>query len=162
MQHRQIVAAAREAGVKLIRFEYCDVSGVARAKAIQIGQLEHKLLEGVSLTRAQMAINLLEQLVHVDGMEPVGEPRLVPDRSAFSVLPWAPGSASVLCDQWGGTPPRSRDVGMPSCGRRRWSYGRLRADDACRASPVVVQWSHGCAALGTAARTPSPHRGVAA
>ncbi len=101
MQHRQIVAAARAAGVKLIRFEYCDVSGVARAKAIHIGQLEHKLLEGVSLTRAQMAINLLERLVHVDGMEPVGEVRLVPDPSTFSVLPWAPGSASVLCDQWG-------------------------------------------------------------
>ena len=101
MQHRQIVAAAREAGVQLIRFEYCDVSGVARAKAIHIGQLEHKLLEGVSLTRAQMAINLLERLVHVDGMEPVGEVRLVPDPSTFSVLPWAPGSASVLCDQWG-------------------------------------------------------------
>ena len=76
-------------GVKLIRFEYCDVSGVARTKAIHIEQLQHKLLEGVALTRAQMSINLLDKMVHVDGMEPVGEIRLVPDAATFSVLPWA-------------------------------------------------------------------------
>ena len=97
----EVVAAAHEAGVKLIRFEYCDVSGVARTKAVHVAQLEHKLLEGVSLTRAQMSINLLEQMVPIEGFEPVGEIRLVPDPSTFTVLPWAPGSASVLCDQLG-------------------------------------------------------------
>ncbi len=107
----EVVAAAHHSGVQLIRFEYCDVSGVARTKSIHVGQLQHKLLEGVSLTRAQMAINLLEDLVHVEGMEPVGEVRLVPDPATFTVLPWAPGSASVLCDQldhdrrdWGACP----------------------------------------------------------
>jgi glutamine synthetase len=98
---KDVVAAARRAGVKLIRFEYCDVSGVARTKAIHVSQLEHKLVEGVSLTRAQMSINLLEQVVHIDGMEPVGEIRLVPDLATFTVLPWAPASASVMCDQFG-------------------------------------------------------------
>src|SRR6266568_2065742 len=99
MDARDVVAAAANAGVKLVRFEYCDVSGVARTKAIHVSQLERKLTEGVSLTRAQMAINLLEQLIHVDGMEPVGEIRLVPDPATFTLLPWAPASASVLCDQ---------------------------------------------------------------
>jgi glutamine synthetase len=108
---RDVVATARRSGVKLIRFEYCDVSGVARAKAVHVAQLEHKLLEGVGLTRAQMSINLLEQVVHVEGMEPVGEIRLVPDLETFSVLPWVPASAGVLCDQldhdradWGACP----------------------------------------------------------
>lgn len=101
MNVREVAAAARRAGVKLIRFEYCDVSGVARTKAIHVAQLEHKLVEGVSLTRAQMSINLLEQMVHIEGMEPVGEVRLVPDLATFSVLPWVPASASVLCDQLG-------------------------------------------------------------
>ena len=111
---RQISAAAeraREAGVRLIRFEYCDVSGVARTKSIHVDQLDHKLVEGVSLTRAQMAIDLLEQLVPIEGMEPVGEIRLVPDPATLTVLPWSPGSASVLCDQldhdrqdWGACP----------------------------------------------------------
>ena len=46
MNIRDVVEAAKQAGVKLIRFEYCDVSGVARTKAIHVGQLEHKLREG--------------------------------------------------------------------------------------------------------------------
>ena len=99
MNNREVLAAARQSGVKLIRFEYCDVSGVARAKAVHVAQLAHKLVEGVGLTRAQMSISLLEQLVHIDGMEPVGEIRLVPDPATFTVLPWAPASASVMCDQ---------------------------------------------------------------
>jgi glutamine synthetase len=90
MNTEEVAATARRAGVKLIRFEYCDVSGVARTKAVHVGQIGHKLVEGVSLTRAQMSINLLEQLVHVEGMEPVGEIRLLPDPATFTVLPWAP------------------------------------------------------------------------
>jgi glutamine synthetase len=99
MKIPEVLGVARQSGVKLIRFEYCDVSGVARAKAVHVAQLAHKLVEGVGLTRAQMSISLLEQLIHVDGMEPVGEIRLVPDPATFTVLPWAPASASVLCDQ---------------------------------------------------------------
>jgi glutamine synthetase len=101
MNAKEVAAAARRAGVKLIRFEYCDVSGVARTKAVHVGQLEHKLVEGVSLTRAQMSINLLEQVIHIEGMEPVGEIRLLPDPATFTLLPWAPASASLLCDQLG-------------------------------------------------------------
>jgi len=48
-----------------------------------------------------MAINVLEKMVHIDGMEPVGEIRLIPDPATFTVLPWATASASVLCDQQG-------------------------------------------------------------
>jgi glutamine synthetase len=101
MDAKDVVSAALRGGAKLVRFEYCDVSGVARTKAVHLSQLERKLTEGVSLTRAQMAINLLEQLIHVEGMEPVGEIRLVPDPDTFTVLPWAPASGSVLCDQLG-------------------------------------------------------------
>ena len=107
----EVVAAARAADVRLVRFEYCDVSGVAHAKAVHVDQLEHKLVEGVGLTRAQMAINLLDQVVPIEGIEPVGEIRLVADPDTFSVLPWSPGSGSVLCDQldhdrtdWGACP----------------------------------------------------------
>jgi glutamine synthetase len=101
MDVREVLAEARRAGVKLIRFEYCDVSGVARAKAVHVSQLAHKLVEGVGLTRAQMSINMLEQMVHIEGMEPIGEIRLVPDPATFTLLPWSPGSASVLCEQLG-------------------------------------------------------------
>jgi len=96
-----VVDLARKAGVHLVRFLYCDFSGVTRGKAVHAAQLAHKLTEGVGLTRAQMAMNLLERLVPIEGMEPVGEIRLVPDPETFSVLPWTPSSASLLCDQLG-------------------------------------------------------------
>src|SRR5260370_26353262 len=58
-----------------------------------------------------MEINLLEQLNDIEGMERVGEIRLVPDPETFSILPWTPASASLICDQldhnhhnWGACP----------------------------------------------------------
>src|SRR3978361_13580 len=101
MNGSDVVAAAEDNDLRLVRFEYCDFSGVARTKAIDVGQLAHKLVEGVSLTRAQMAINQLEQLIDIEGMEPIGEIRLVPGPATFSVLPGAPRTASVLCNQVG-------------------------------------------------------------
>src|SRR5260370_4846796 len=99
MNYAAVINRAQAAGVQLVRFLYCDHSGVTRGKAIHVSHLEHKLREGLGLTRAQMAMNLLEQLIDIEGMEPVGEIRLVPDPETFSVLPWTPSSASLICDQ---------------------------------------------------------------
>ncbi len=111
MNDAEVINRAQAAGVQLVRFLYCDHSGVTRGKAIFVGHLTNKLREGLGLTRAQMAMNLLEQLSDIEGMEPVGEIRLVPDPATFSVLPWAPASASLICDQldhdhrnWGACP----------------------------------------------------------
>jgi glutamine synthetase len=111
MEVGDVIERATRAGVKLVRFTYCDMSGVTRAKAVHVSQLSHKLVEGVGLTRAQNAINMLEHLVDIEGMRPVGEIRLVPDPDTFGVLPWVPASAAILCDQldhdrqdWGGCP----------------------------------------------------------
>ncbi len=111
MNYAAVINRAQAAGVQLVRFLYCDHSGVTRGKAIHVSHLEHKLREGLGLTRAQMAMNLLEQLIDIEGMEPVGEIRLVPDPETFSVLPWTPSSASLICDQldhnqlnWGSCP----------------------------------------------------------
>src|SRR5690242_2003783 len=99
MNNAEVINRAQGAGVQLVRFLYCDHSGVTRAKVIHVVHLANKLSEGLGLTRAQMAMNLLEQLVDVEGMEPVGEIRLVPDPDTFTVLPWTPSSASLICDQ---------------------------------------------------------------
>jgi glutamine synthetase len=111
MSNTDLLHVAEAANIQLVRFLYCDYSGVTRGKVIHSAQLEHKLHEGLGLTRAQMAINLLEQLIDVEGMEAIGEIRLVPDATTFSVLPWTPSSASLLCDQldhnhlnWGACP----------------------------------------------------------
>jgi glutamine synthetase len=111
MNETDVIDGAREARVQLIRFLYCDHSGITHGKQIAVAHLPNKLREGVGLTRAQMAMNLLDQLIPIEGMEPVGEIRLVPDPDTFSVLPWTPSSASLLCDQldhnhenWGSCP----------------------------------------------------------
>ena len=95
------VDQAHASGVQLVRFLYVDFAGVTRAKALHVNQLAEKLREGSGLTRAMMAMNVLDQLQDVEGMGPVGEIRLVPDPETFTVLPWTPSSASVLCDQLG-------------------------------------------------------------
>ena len=111
MNTEELLQQVQTANVQFVRFLYCDYSGVARGKVIHSSLLAHKLQEGLGLTRAQMAINLLEDMVEIPGMEPVGEIRIVPDAETFTILPWTPGSASVLCDQldhnhqsWGACP----------------------------------------------------------
>lgn len=94
-----VVARAKADGVRLIRFLYCDPSGVIRGKNVHLDRLANRMREGVGLTRAQNAVNMLDQLVPVDGMESVGEVRLVPDPATYTVLPWLPRTASLLCDQ---------------------------------------------------------------
>lgn len=106
-----VVARAREDGVRFVRFLYCDPSGVIRGKNVHIDRLAGRMREGIGLTRAQNAINMLEDLVSIEGMEPVGEIRLVPDPDTYTRLPWVPRTAGMLCDQldhdwtdWGGCP----------------------------------------------------------
>lgn len=106
-----MVERAHTSGTQLVRFLYVDFAGVTRAKALHVSQLADKLHEGTGLTRAMMAMNVLDQLQDIEGMEPVGEIRLVPDPETFTVLPWTPSSASLICDQldhdhrdWGACP----------------------------------------------------------
>ena len=99
MTPEELVARARADDVRLIRFLYCDPSGVTRGKNVHIDRLAGKLREGVGLSRAQNAVNMLEQLSYVEGMEPVGEIRCVPDLDTYTRLPWLPRQASLICDQ---------------------------------------------------------------
>src|SRR5260370_42104718 len=111
MNNAEVINRAQAAQVQLERFLYCDHSGVTRAKVIHVSHLANKLREGLGLERAQMAMNLLEELSDIDCMEPIGEIRMVPDPDTFSILQWTPGSASLICDQldhnhmnWGSCP----------------------------------------------------------
>ncbi len=109
MKKKELVKAAEENNLRLVRFLYCDLAGVIRGKTVHASQLESKIHEGVGLTRAQNAVNLFEDLVAVEGMEPVGEVRIVPDSNTFAVLPWLDRTASMFSDlqekdgsEWGG------------------------------------------------------------
>ena len=107
----EIVNEARERGVRLIRFLYCDNGCTIRGKLAHIDHLASRLESGIGLTVAMQAMNMLDQLQPVEGMGPVGEIRLVPDPDSFVVLPYAPHSAAMMCDMlalnrqpWGACP----------------------------------------------------------
>ncbi|MBI1877387.1 MAG: glutamine synthetase [Chloroflexi bacterium] len=111
MTNHNIVHQAREKGVRLIRFLYCDNGCTIRGKLAHIDHLASRLESGIGLTVAMQAMNMLDQLQPVEGMGPVGEIRLAPDPDSFVILPYAPHSAAMMCDMltlsrqpWGACP----------------------------------------------------------
>jgi glutamine synthetase len=94
----RVTETARKAGVRLIRFLYTDNGGVTRGKSTHIDGLASRIKDGIGLTVAMQAMNMLDQLAPVEGMGPVGEIRLIPDPQTFRVLPYAPHSAAMTVD----------------------------------------------------------------
>jgi glutamine synthetase len=94
----RVLAAARAARVRLVRFLYTDNGGITRGKATHAESLARRMTDGIGLTVAMQAMNMLDQLTPVEGMGPVGEIRLVPDPASFTVLPYAPHAAAMTCD----------------------------------------------------------------
>jgi glutamine synthetase len=97
-KRREIVAQAEAAGLRLVRFLYCDNDGIIRGKAAGIANLKERLETGIGLTVAMQAFTMLDHLAGVDGMGPVGEIRLVPDPTTFAIAPYAPHTGTVLVD----------------------------------------------------------------
>jgi glutamine synthetase len=95
---RSVLDAARRAKVRLVRFLYTDNGGIIRGKASHVDGLASRLADGIGLTVAMQAMNMLDQLQPVEGMGPVGEIRLVPDPDTFTVLPYAPHAAAMTVD----------------------------------------------------------------
>jgi glutamine synthetase len=94
---QQIVDLCHARGVELVRFIYCDFTGVQRGKVTAVDDLANRLRHGINLTKAQMAFTLPNTVVEIEGMPPVGELRMVPDLETFTILPWMPEHASVAC-----------------------------------------------------------------
>jgi glutamine synthetase len=97
-KRREIVAQAEAAGLRLVRFLYCDNDGIIRGKSSGINGFADRLNTGIGLTVAMQAFTMLDHLASVDGMGPVGEIRLVPDPTTFTIAPYAPHSGTVLVD----------------------------------------------------------------
>ena len=94
----RVTETARKTGVRLVRFLYTDNGGVTRGKATHVDFLRDRINDGIGLTVAMQAMNMLDQLASVEGMGPVGEIRLIPDPETFRVLPYAPHSAAMTVD----------------------------------------------------------------
>lgn len=94
----RVVDQARDTGVRLVRFLYTDNGGVIRGKLTNVTTLRQRITDGIGLTVAMMAMNILDQLSHVEEMGPVGEIRLTPDPQTFKVLPYADKAAAMTVD----------------------------------------------------------------
>jgi glutamine synthetase len=131
----RVTGAAQKADVRLVRFLYTDNGGVTRGKATHIGGLHDRINDGIGLTVAMQAMNMLDQLAAVEGMGPVGEIRLIPDPDTFTVLPYAPRSAAMTVDMCyqDGTP-------WEACPR---SFLK-RQIDACAQAGFTVRASFEC------------------
>jgi glutamine synthetase len=93
-----VVAQCEAAGVRLVRFLWCDNGGIVRGKLVPTEHLAERMRTGVGLTVAMQAMSSLDQLQPVPGMGPVGEVRMVPDPGTCTVLPYAPRAAAMLVD----------------------------------------------------------------
>ncbi|HXH95709.1 MAG TPA: glutamine synthetase family protein [Gaiellaceae bacterium] len=98
MDAAEVVRAAEDAGLRLVRFLWCGNDGTVRAKASGRHGLAGRIEAGIGLTVAMQAMNGLDQLQPVEGMGPVGEIRLVPDTETFRILPYAPNTGAMLVD----------------------------------------------------------------
>jgi glutamine synthetase len=98
MQRAEVAAAARQRDLRLIRFHYCDLAGIVRAKSVHVAALETRMATGTGLPMALMGLNALDQPRAIDALGPAGEVRLVPDPATFVGLPFSPRTGGLLAD----------------------------------------------------------------
>lgn len=98
MDTQDVLHLVQNAGVRLVRFLYCDNGGIIRGKATHVRKLSSRMAEGIGQSLAMQAWTGVETLASVPGMGPVGEFRLVPDPETFAILPYVPHTASMFCD----------------------------------------------------------------
>jgi glutamine synthetase len=134
----QIVERAKTAGLRLVRFLYCDNDGMIRGKAAGMSGLHRRLEKGIGLTVAMQAFSLLDHLAPVEGMGPVGEIRLVPDLTTFVVAPYSVVSGVVLVDMM-----TLEGVPYPADGRGflRRMLRRAREEDIEVVAAFEPEWS---------------------
>ncbi|GIW06396.1 MAG: glutamine synthetase [Dehalococcoidia bacterium] len=107
MSADRILSTVRTEGVRFVRFVWTDNAGLIRAKAVHTVFLDRYLAgERVGITAASPAMPVMyDAVADGAGLSPAGEAFLQADWDTFTVLPYAPGWARVLCDVWDETGP---------------------------------------------------------
>ena len=100
MNNNEIVQQAKDLDIQLVRFVYCDNSGVIRAKATHVDHLHGRMDHGIGLTVAMQSFTSSETIAPGAAFGPVGEIRLIPDPDTFAVLPYSPGNARMIADMF--------------------------------------------------------------
>lgn len=94
----EIMQKTASVGTRLVRFLYCDNSGVIRGKSTHVRTLPERIPNGIELMEAGQMLTLLDRLAVNDRIGPVGEVRLQPDSESFVLLPYGTRLAAMLCD----------------------------------------------------------------
>jgi glutamine synthetase len=95
-----VLARAQSEQVRSVRFLYCDHANIVRGKSAHLSALPDSLESGIGLTVAMQAFTLTEHIAPGSHVGPVGEVRLMPDPRTFTILPYAPREARLLCDMY--------------------------------------------------------------
>ncbi|WP_141433321.1 glutamine synthetase family protein [Bacillus sp. 03113] len=99
MEINDVVYRSKQERVELVQFLYVDNGGSTRGKVTHTDHLKGRMIGGIGLTPAMMAMNMLDQLQPIPEMSAVGEVRLIPDPESYRVLPYSPKVAVMMCDQ---------------------------------------------------------------
>jgi len=94
----EIVAIARDSGLQLVRFLYCDNGGLIRGKSAHVGALGRRMMSGIGLVKGMQSFTGLDMLAPDGTYGPVGEIRLIPDPDTFVKLPYAPRSGQMIAN----------------------------------------------------------------
>lgn len=104
----QLRRVVDEVGIELIRVSFVDQHGVLRGKTLTRDALPAAMRSGITApsslvlkdTSGKSAYAVFESDpgVGVKGFAGAGDIVLVPDPTTFRVLPWAPKTASMLCE----------------------------------------------------------------
>ena len=104
------LARIRDADIRLIRLVWCDTHGWTRARTVTPAAFRAALTDGYSIGAGSWSLDaaggrVFQTFTKGGGMglpEMTGSPNLilVPAPETFRPLPWAPGVAMVLCDDY--------------------------------------------------------------
>jgi glutamine synthetase len=119
----QAAAALRDRGVQVVAVTIVDNGGVARVKAVPVGEFEHAARWGVGLSPI-FAVCTVSDAFTTSGAVggPVGDLRLIPDASALRVIGGERGWATAPADQ------HTQEGDVFGCCQR--SFARRTSDEA--------------------------------
>ena len=99
----ETLAQWREQGVRHVRFELPDMHGTSRSKLVPIDHVERYEREGLNMYGGTVVLDSRSDVVPgtlYNEEVAYGDQRLRPDPETAAIVPWAPGTARVICDTY--------------------------------------------------------------
>jgi glutamine synthetase len=90
-----------EEGIRNVRFELPDMHGTSRSKLVPIEHAARYSAEGLNMYGGTVVLDSRSDVVPgtlYNEEVGYGDQRLKPDVSTAAVIPWAPGTARLICD----------------------------------------------------------------